>query len=132
MRFWWIALSTSILLTAVLGEEVAGPVVSLNDVSISGQVGPANSNGTAMPEVHEPTIGSIVKDAATSVAREVDKSLIKVRQTQAWHHASAEYQWIRQIERLPHLQLLPFYLSCRNLVVEMRRMRKKGKILLLL
>lgn len=75
-----MALSAALLAVALSEGGVEGPVVSLNDVSISGQVGPANSNGTAIPEVHEPTIGSIVKEAATSVAREVDKSLIKVRQ----------------------------------------------------
>ena len=59
-------------------DSVEGPVVTLDEVAISGQPGPANANGTELPdEVH--TIQSIVKEAATSVAREVDKSLIKVR-----------------------------------------------------
>ena len=60
-------------------DSVEGPVVSLDEVAISGQTGPANANGTELPDEEVHTIRSIVKEAATSVAREVDKSLIKVR-----------------------------------------------------
>ena len=74
-----LLLSLSVAEWAAAAEDVSGPVVKISDVSISGQVGAANANGTDLPEQKPENLASIVKEAASSVAKEVDKTLIKVR-----------------------------------------------------
>mmetsp|Transcript_16165 Transcript_16165/g.35012 ORF Transcript_16165/g.35012 Transcript_16165/m.35012 type:complete len:704 (+) Transcript_16165:101-2212(+) len=79
----WLVIAV-LLATTVIGdkdEDVAGPVVKMEEVQVSGKVAasspPAKSNNTEPADNKAEGIVNIVAGAAKEVAREVDKKLIK-------------------------------------------------------
>ncbi len=62
-------------------DDVSGPVVKLSDVQVSGQSKNLGDvvNASATPPEDNPGIVEMVQETAKEVAREVDKTLIKVK-----------------------------------------------------